>query len=297
MNASVVVPTFNDDTLSITLDALAAQEVPPDLELPGEEGSLVEEVIIVNDGGVDPATTVSPDSYDITVRVLHHEQSRGPAAARNTGWRAANSEYIAFTDADCRPPTEWVANLLHAFAVTSDDCGGVGGPLVPQPEDNSLGALIEKWRMAIYGPWDSIDVGDHDEIDMAGTANVCYRRDALRSVGGFDEEYPVPGGEDADLARRVNAAGYQLVSIPIEVEHHTERSIEGFITRSWQRGVGVAVTEERPFWRIFVGLVATPVVGFHAGLTRRDGRLAVAVTLDRAIQRIGELAGRLGNSK
>lgn len=85
---SVVIPTHNRPAL--LQDALASvlsQTVPP------------AEVIIVDDASSPPAEL--PECHDgITMHLLRHEQTRGGAAAKNTGARAARGNLIAFLDDD-----------------------------------------------------------------------------------------------------------------------------------------------------------------------------------------------------
>jgi glycosyltransferase involved in cell wall biosynthesis len=55
------------------------------------------EIIVVDDGSPEPIRLDLPDER---LRVLRHETNRGPAAARNTGIRAAGGELVAFLDSD-----------------------------------------------------------------------------------------------------------------------------------------------------------------------------------------------------
>ena len=46
-------------------------------------------------------------------------------------------------------------------------------------------------------------------FENAATANACYRRDVLEQLGGFDEGFVHPGGDDPDLSARARAAGHR----------------------------------------------------------------------------------------
>ncbi len=65
----------------------------------GQE-SLPEEVIVVDDGSPVPSKIDFGLVRRLNIRLLRHEGNRGPAAARNTGMRAARTEWITFLDSD-----------------------------------------------------------------------------------------------------------------------------------------------------------------------------------------------------
>jgi GT2 family glycosyltransferase len=52
------------------------------------------------------------------------------------------------------------------------------------------------------------------------TCNILYERALLERIGGFDESFPAPAGEDIDLALRAQAAGGVLVGAPEAVVYH-----------------------------------------------------------------------------
>ncbi len=123
------------------------------------------------------------DNRPITPRIRYiplAEQS-GPAAARNVGWRAAQSAIIAFTDDDCVPTPGWLRTGLAAFG---ENAVGVSGrivvPLPSQPADYERNAsFLERSEFV--------------------TANCFYLRSMLASVGGFDERFTAAWREDSDL--------------------------------------------------------------------------------------------------
>jgi len=51
-----------------------------------------------------------------------------PSKARNTGISCSNGDIIAFLDADCVAPNNWLQRLVEAFQKTGDKIGGIGGP-------------------------------------------------------------------------------------------------------------------------------------------------------------------------
>src|SRR4051794_33546447 len=75
------------------------------------------EVVVVDDASDDEGETraaldAAVGRGDLDLRVIHRERSRGPAVARNEGWRAARAPLVAFTDDDCRAAPEWLESAL-----------------------------------------------------------------------------------------------------------------------------------------------------------------------------------------
>jgi hypothetical protein len=100
---SVVIPTFRrPDLLSRCLEAVCAQSLAPDAY----------EVIVADDGHSDETRTLV-ERFDArdgpAVRYVRPQGGRGPAVARNAGWRAARADLIAFTDDDTVPASDWLA--------------------------------------------------------------------------------------------------------------------------------------------------------------------------------------------
>jgi GT2 family glycosyltransferase len=123
---------------------------------------------------------------------------RGPAAARNVGWRRSFAQWVAFVDDDVMPGDRWWLTLLADIGRAGPGIGGVQGRIVvPGPEgrratdhERNVGGLADaRWA----------------------TADMAYRRTALAVVGGFDDRFRRAYREDADLALRIRRAGFGLM--------------------------------------------------------------------------------------
>src|SRR5438067_1641281 len=194
---SVVVPTHNRaEHLGGLVEAFEAQRGVDSFE-----------VIVVDDASTDDTELVL-DRLQRSTRVPIHarrlECNRGPAAARNVGWQAARAPFVAFTDDDCRPDPNWLSRLIAHL----DGADLVQGRTLPDP------AHADR-----VGPF-SRSVETIDEWGFYETCNVAYRREALARVGGFDEGFRRPFGEDTDLAWRVKDSGGRSAFEPEAVVYH-----------------------------------------------------------------------------
>src|SRR5579862_6133441 len=100
---SVVIPAYGYPAgLDRLLTALARQECPATFE-----------VLVMDDGSPEPLEPVTQPYRDVlNIRYLRLANG-GPARARNTGAREADGEWVAFTDHDCEPEPDWLAQLVE----------------------------------------------------------------------------------------------------------------------------------------------------------------------------------------
>ena len=177
---SVVMPTYRRPALMARcLGALLEQSLPGDAF----------EIVVVDDGCTDDTRdrcaeldALSRAGGGPEIRYLRPHGTRGPAAARNRGWRAARGALIAFTDDDTIPDPDWLRQGEDALSRPSR-VAAWGRVHVPMPErmtDNARNTA-----------------GLENAVFV--TANAFVRRDALEQVGGFDERYRRAWREDTDL--------------------------------------------------------------------------------------------------
>jgi glycosyltransferase involved in cell wall biosynthesis len=168
------------------------------------------EVIVVDDGSRDGTPAVLAAELargELRLRVIRRERARGPASARNAGWRAASAPLVAFTDDDCTASPRWLDAGVRALR---EHAGSFAqGRTDPLPEE-----------LHLMGPF-SRTLQVHRAGPFFQTCNVFYPRALLERLGGFDEEtFTVPGGEDADLAWRAMELGAAPVFAADALIHH-----------------------------------------------------------------------------
>lgn len=239
---AVVIPTVGRDSLRVVLDALEHGVGPPPRE------------IIVVDDRPEPGPLPATHS----ARVLR-SGGRGPAAARNAGWRAACCEWVAFLDDDVVPPRDWKLRLAEDLGGLGLDVGASQARIVvPLPEDRRP----TDWERGTAGLADARWI----------TADMAYRRAALVHAGGFDERFPRAYREDAELALRVQARGYRIVNGD-RVTTHPVREAGFFASLKQQRGNADDALVRRllgPRWRERIG-GAPGRLPWHAATTGAGG--------------------------
>lgn len=204
---SVVLPTCGRPALlRRCLQALCAQTLAADTF----------EIIVVDDGR-SAATRAVVDDMNAALAGTGHRRiaciepagTRGPAAARNRGWRAARGELIAFTDDDTVPAPTWLAEGERALRA-----------------DPQAAAVSGALRVPLHGPATdhALNTQRMEQAEFV-TANCFVKRDALEQVGGFDERFTRAWREDSDLQFTLAAHGLRVIRSPHAVVEHPVREV------------------------------------------------------------------------
>jgi len=166
---TVVIPTLNRWQL-LSTGALRSALTQEDVDL---------EVIVVNDGSTDETAAGLESLEDERVRVVRHEKPQGLARARNAGIAAARGEWVAFLDDDDLW-APWKLRKQLELAESADATFIYSPALYVTDGEVKLEPAI-----APEGLTAQLLAG---EAIPAGGSNVLVRTEAIRQVGGFDEE-------------------------------------------------------------------------------------------------------------
>jgi GT2 family glycosyltransferase len=201
----VVIPTYRRPAL---ICALLEQLVHQTLSAASFE------VIVVDDGsddGTSAQVLAVAATLPFSVRLSQAATNRGPAAARNLGWRAARAPLLAFADDDVTPAPGWLEAGLRALEA-EPAVGVVQGRTLPPPEVDLLATH--------YGPpnWDMLLLVEGPTPFFEG-CNLFFRREALEQGGGFDEDFRW-WVEDTAAGWRVLAAGWERGFAPDALVTH-----------------------------------------------------------------------------
>ena len=154
---SVIVPAYNEQELIAgCLDSLLNQTLDQDKY----------EIIVIDNNSMDLTTKIALQKG---VRV-EKEPIKGYVHAIRKGIEVSRGDIIAFTDADCRVPADWLKKILTSFKV-SPAIVAVGGKLAFYDLNLILDRIV---RMILYF--------NHA---LPGN-NMAIKKEAIRYIGGID---------------------------------------------------------------------------------------------------------------
>lgn len=211
MNVSVVIPTYRRPELLIRcLNSLENQAF--------EKNQY--EVIVVSDGP-DPATKAAILSLSSqSIKFFQLPEKKGPAAARNCGWKNSVGDLILFTDDDCLPDENWISNFWNAFLQRPyREASFTGRTIVPIPR------IPTDYELNI----------SHLATAEFITANCACTRATLINTNGFDEAFTMAWREDSDFQFRLWEKSIPLFHVDEAVVTHPVRKAK------W----GVCLKEEK----------------------------------------------------
>ncbi len=210
---SVIVPIYNgEQDLPGLLACLMAQTYPAEQV----------EYLLVDNGSSDRTPQILATAVEhftakgLTCKVLSEGKIQSAYAARNTGIRAATTEFLAFTDADCYPIPGWLMGLMQPFQ--NPQVGLVAGEITALPGTTWLERYAERKQTMSQK-----NTLAHRFCPYGQTANLGIRMKALKQVGLF-RPYLTTGG-DADICWRIQREG-QVEQAPWKICYAADAVIQ-----------------------------------------------------------------------
>ena len=173
------------------------------------------EIVVVLGPGAETSVADLAARPEIATVVTSPE--RNLSLSRNLGADVARGSFVAFIDDDAYPSERWLADLIPAF--DDPEVGAVGGETLDytgrtHQAVGSVCSLAGDSRPVLVPPTPGLSEtpAARSFYYPIGT-NLIVRAEALRSVGGFDEQYDYYHDE-TDLARRLLDGGWIVRPLP-----------------------------------------------------------------------------------
>jgi O-antigen biosynthesis protein len=213
------------------------------------------EIIVVDNAPSSGATRelISRRYADGTPAVIYvHERRPGLAVAHNRGLNESQSTIVAFTDDDVIADRLWLLELVRGF--DDDRVACVTGMILPAELETPAQAWLEQYGGFAKGfderVFDlsanrpSAALFPYTAGALGSGANMAFRTDVLRRLGGFDPSMGAGtravGGDDLAAFFDVIAAGHTLAYVPSALVYHRHRrDYESLRRQAYNYGVGL----------------------------------------------------------
>ncbi len=223
MKVSIITPVFNSEKHVVGDLKKIMDNVPKDVE-----------IIVVDDGSADRTKALVKEFFSGLKRKnlkLIGIKHGGPAVARNSGWRKASGEIIIFLDSGCKPTKTWFKQMSKPFE--EKDVVAVSG-VYKSRQKSVVARYIDqqiKLRQKDY------------YTDNLATYSLAVKKNLVKKIGGFDEDFKTASGEDTVFSYRLKNYGKLVLNkkAVVMTTSHTD-SLLKYLKKQFNHA----------FWRVLI---------------------------------------------
>ena len=221
---SIIVPTFQrPEGLRRCLAALSRMDYPADRY----------EVIVVDDGSDPPVEPLVCEAVGAATCRFIRQENHGPGLARNAGAAQARGRWLAFTDDDCAPRSDWLRVFAAVFR--TEPTALLGGHTVNALRDNVYAQASQDLIDYLYGYFNAAP----GRARLFTSNNMAAPRETFLEIGGFNPRFGLVGSEDRELCDHWREAGCPLVPVAeAVVDHAHDMDLGGYCRQHFTYGQG-----------------------------------------------------------
>jgi glycosyltransferase involved in cell wall biosynthesis len=222
---NIVVPAYNaEGRIESTLRSIIAQDYKNI------------EIILVDDASTDATLAVSKkilSSCGRQWRIVGHDINRGGGAARNTGLKASEGEYVSFIDADDLVDENFVSVLYETVSKNGSDLAFCGFRVQDELSDRNEMNPVTLDPASSYAPEDLAVMRIFAKITSA-ICTFMFRVDFLKS-NGLEFFEGCTAGEDVEFVIKsmsiCESACFSPLCPYVYIKHAGMGSVVSFKTR------------------------------------------------------------------
>jgi glycosyltransferase involved in cell wall biosynthesis len=220
---SVIIPVHNGErTIEKCLESILDQSIS-DFE-----------VVVVDNASTDSTKKLifSYASKDPRIRYVY-ERKKGRGNARARGIKCAKGGILAWTDADCVVPPNWLEQLTGPIIREEE--------MVVQGNEDSMGNgyWADQTQIAGQRHMDNL-VAESSYIDHIDTKNLGIKRNLIIEIGGFDKR--LKALEDFELKVRLKKTRKKIYyQRDLRVQHHHRERFNQLFRSRFEQGYWAAV--------------------------------------------------------
>jgi GT2 family glycosyltransferase len=145
----------------------------------------------------------------------------------------ASGDWLIFLDDDCEVAGDWLAKLSACMARYPESM--IGGATLNALDRNPYSSCHQLLLDYLYSQLNPT----RETAAFCASNNLAVPAAAFATIGGFDEGFPFPAGEDRELCERWRSAGRTLIYAPdVHVRHTHRMTFRSFCRQHFNYGRG-----------------------------------------------------------